>query len=365
MAKRRALIWPALISLIVAGGYVSWRLAATGFDPSGIAELGTRYRHLDPAGSPGYDGQFAYYIAQTPDPAQVAPHLDVPAYRYQRILYPMLARALALGKAAWIPWALIIVNLAALALGTCGLAAIFRENGVAPVYALSFGLWVGMVSAVGLDLHEPLAFALVAAGWWARDARRPALGAALLSAALFAKETTLAFWAAAVLADLFARRFGRPLWVSLMGGFGFVVWQGWLYLTFGAAGLSSGGAMATPFEWLPFAGLWRIGAYGWKALALYAVIFIPLAVLPSLTGVIVSLKRLKGFLGDASAWSLMLNALIIVFLPFSTFREPLGMVRILTGLMLAWLLFAGESANKRVLNYALFTIPMLVLLAGG
>jgi hypothetical protein len=42
---------------------------------------------------------------------------DVPAYRYQRILYPVAARALALGNADLVPWTLIIVNVIALMAG--------------------------------------------------------------------------------------------------------------------------------------------------------------------------------------------------------------------------------------------------------
>ncbi len=33
---------------------------------------------------------------------------DVPAYRYQRIVYPMAARVLALGNADLVPWTLIL-----------------------------------------------------------------------------------------------------------------------------------------------------------------------------------------------------------------------------------------------------------------
>ena len=47
-------------------------------------------------GKAGYDGQFNYAIAA--DPLHASPALDVPAYRYQRILYPLLVRALALGQ---------------------------------------------------------------------------------------------------------------------------------------------------------------------------------------------------------------------------------------------------------------------------
>ncbi|NDJ79366.1 MAG: hypothetical protein GYB65_24210, partial [Chloroflexi bacterium] len=50
----------------------------------------------------GYDGQFAYYIAQ--GPADAPDCLDVPAYRLQRILLPALGMVLSLGQTALLPW---------------------------------------------------------------------------------------------------------------------------------------------------------------------------------------------------------------------------------------------------------------------
>src|SRR4051812_40184986 len=48
------------------------------------------------AGLQGYDGQFTYYIAR--DLLDAKPNLDVPAYRFQRILHPLMVRLLSLGQ---------------------------------------------------------------------------------------------------------------------------------------------------------------------------------------------------------------------------------------------------------------------------
>src|SRR5688572_27182391 len=70
-----------------------------------------------PAGEKGYDGQFTYYIAL--DPLNPVPeHFDVRAYRYQRILHPILARLLSLGQEPFIAWAMLAINLVMLAVGT-------------------------------------------------------------------------------------------------------------------------------------------------------------------------------------------------------------------------------------------------------
>ena len=92
MAEWRARLGPALVILLISSalvGVVIWRL---GGDPLALARIGARFSAGDPQGTQGYDGQFVYYIALDPNPAAVAPRLDVPAYRYQRILLPLLAR---------------------------------------------------------------------------------------------------------------------------------------------------------------------------------------------------------------------------------------------------------------------------------
>lgn len=354
--------WPAAVALALGAAFALWRMAGAGWDPAALAQPGTRYASLDPQGSEGYDGQFALYIALDPDPARVAPHLDVPAYRYQRILYPLLAWALAVGQPQVVPWALLAVNLAAHALGTAAVAALLGLRGLPRGYALVFAAWAGLVGGVGLHLNEPLAYALVAGGWLALDRRRPALAGVLLGLALLAKETTVTFWAAAALASLFEPRAGRARLAFGAGGALFAVWQVWLWRQFGAPGLGSGGAMATPFEWIPYMGFLRIAGSSLSAMAVFALLFGPSIVLPSLWGLWAAARRLLGGPADREAWALGLNALAIALLPFSTFREPLALIRFGSGLVLAVLCFASCHGPRRALNYALFWSAFLVML---
>jgi hypothetical protein len=360
--SRLKILWPAMVALIVSCAFAGWRLAQHGWDPVALAEVGGLYERGDIRGSPGYDGQFAYFIALDPAPVQVASSLDVPAYRYQRILYPLLARALAFGQARAIPWTLLAINAVAQFAGTWALAAFLDHVGVWPGYALIYGLWVGLVSGVGLDLNEPLAFALITGGWLARQRGRFTRGALLLGLSLFAKETSILFWGAALLADCVGHA-GRRRWVELAtGGLAFVGWQFWLWRTFGQFGLGSGGAMATPFEWIPFMGFWRIGTASLAALGLFSLIFGPTVVLPTIWAVAASVGAI--WKGDRrpEVWALLLNAGAIVFLPYSTFREPLGLVRFGSGLVLAVVCFGAARGLRRPLNYALFWSVMLVML---
>jgi hypothetical protein len=357
---RLRVLWPALIALGVGCLYAGWRLAAADWDARSLAELPG-----EAATAQGYDGQFTYYIALDPSPLRVSSRLDVPSYRYQRILYPLLARFLALGNAEAIPWSLVAVNIMAQFLGTWAVAEALAGYGVWPGYALAYGLWVGLVVGVGTDLTEPCAYALAAAGWLALQRDRDFAAPALFGLGLFAKETIGIFWAAAFAADVIQKAPRRRLIGMVAGGSAFGVWQLWLWRTFGTPGLGSGGALATPFEWVPFMGLWRIATVSVPVLLVFVLIFGPSVVLPSSWGIFASLRSARNGARQPEVFALLLNAAVIPFLPFSTFREPLGIVRVASGLVLATLLFAGRYNLRRPLNYSLFWSGLLVILLNG
>src|SRR3972149_4496808 len=182
---------------------------------------------------------------------------------------------------------------------------------------------------------------------------------------LFAQETGIFFWAAMLAAGVLTSASRKRLAVLGIGGLAFAIWQVWLWSAFGQPGIGSGGALATPFEWFPFVGLWRIAAVSIPVFLLYLVIFGPSILFPTVWGIIVSLRAALAGARDPEVWGLLLNAAIIPFLPFSTFREPLGIVRVASGLVLATVLFAARYGLKRPLNYSLFWSGMLVILLNG
>lgn len=354
--------WPAVVVFAISVGYIGWRLALFEGEPLAVSEIGTRYELLDPDGTEGYDGQFNAYIALDPEPASVAPYLDVPAYRYQRILYPLLARLVAFGQSAWIPWSLLVLNLLVQTAASAGVADLLSRRGLPVGYSLIYGLWVGLIAGVGLNLHEPLAYGLVVLAFVLRERGRYVPMALSLGLALFAKETTAVFWLAILIADSVRRRFNGGYLFMIISGALFMVWQFCLKLTFGAFGVGSGGEMATPFEWIPFMGFLRIGTVSAKALALFALIFGPTVLFPTVFSLLQGAARLREDAGNEFAWSSLLNAAVIMLLPFSTFREPLGLVRIFTGVVLSVLLLNAQLKNRKTLNYACFWIMMLSLL---
>lgn len=356
---------PVLAALLVSCAYVAWRLAVGGWDPVALAELGTRFSEGDPTGSEGYDGQFVYFIAVDPDPERVADRLDTPAYRYQRILLSLLARWLAFGNVEAIPWAILAINLIAHLTGTWALATFMHERGVSAGYAVVYGLWVGLVISIGLDLNEPLAYALVVLAWLARERKRSLLSAGLFTLAAFSKETTILFWGAALMADVFDRGRRRSFLYLIAGGLLFVSWHFWLWRTFGDFGFGPGGAMTTPFEWIPFMGFFRIGMVDPAVFRVFLVLFGPSVLLPTIWAIGVSGMALVKRIYHAEAWALLFNSIPIVFLPFSTFREPLGLLRFASGLVLAVLLYSTRVRMQRPLRYSFLWLAYLVILVNG
>jgi hypothetical protein len=145
---------------------------------------------LPTRGERGFDGQFYFFMAA--DPAHAKDYMDMPAYRWSRIVYPFLARGLSGGDPAVVPYMLLFVNLVAIAAGTLGVAIWLRRRRVSPWFALLYGLFPGLAYGVVYDIAEPLAFALVVWGMVAFDSRswrRLLLSAGLFATALLTRET--------------------------------------------------------------------------------------------------------------------------------------------------------------------------------
>lgn len=341
---------------------VSVVVAVSGGDPLKLVRIGTRFSQGDPTGTEGYDGQFIYFIALDPNPVSVAPLLDVPAYRYQRILMPLLARLVSMGTPSAIPWILPVLGIIALVCGTWAVSVLLDGWGVSRWYALVYGLWAGFTLALIVDLPEPLAYGLVAGGILAIDRDRLILGWVLMGLSVFAKEVTILFVAAAILGYASQRRWREACLLGLIALMPFLLFQLWLCTVFGEPGIGSGGAMATPFELIPFMGFLRIGASSMVYLLAMAVVFVPAVILPAVWGIFKSVCWIRDSELDMIVFALLVNSLVIVFTPFSTFRETGGIIRFASGLMLAVLLFAGRFQQRRVLNYSIFWLVLNVFL---
>lgn len=209
----------------------------------------------------GYDGQAYYYIAVAPSSAACC--LDNPAYRYSRIAYPLMARALALGNPGLVPWAMLAINLVAISVTVALLAGWLRRKGLSGWWALVYGFYPGLFQAFQLDVTEPLAYALVAAAVFILEfgGRRRLLWAGLLfGLAALTRETTLVFPAIYALATVLRaggglpRRLGAGAVVALLAAVPVVAYKAVLTARFGTAGIGSMACspLAGLFSFQPF-----------------------------------------------------------------------------------------------------------------
>ena len=342
-------------------------------DPLMLVTIGTDYSPADSIhaySAEGYDGQFVYYIAR--DPSNAAPLIDVPAYRYQRILLPALGIVGSIGQDTLIPWALLAINLLALAAGIAILEHLLIEHKVSRWYAVGYGLSLGVFGAARLSTTETLAYALVLGAIWLIRQERWLWGAVLLALAALAKETTLVFVAAYGLYWLSQRKWSQTIVVGIIALLPFAIWQVILFNWFGEFGVGSGGNLATSFELIPFMGVLRILTEGGAALfGFYVLLIAPFVLIPTLWGLRQCWLDFRAWRSSDTgrswtlySWLLLLNVGIMPFIPFSTYREPLGILRFIVGLQIAVILYAAQQRNMRVLrNSTIWFVTSLLVIA--
>src|SRR5688572_15367544 len=122
-----------VVALLAGSIFVVLRLESYDWNPTGFVHAGDRFVNVREAppellvrrNEVGFDGTGFYRFALTPftrDRVDRGIELDIPSFRHQRILYPLLAWAASGGGgSAAAGWALIAVNLAGFAgLGLVG-----------------------------------------------------------------------------------------------------------------------------------------------------------------------------------------------------------------------------------------------------
>jgi len=351
---------PTLLVFAVTVGFVLLILATNQWDPMAFVRLGTRYGQGDPNGTIGYDGQFAYQIAL--NPLQAAPYLDIPAYRYQRILYPLMARIVGLGQSSLIPWALIMLNVLALSVGTFIMGLILVKQKLNPWYATTVGLFAGQLVSLRLDLNEPffLTFALLSI--YSFELKRSRWGATFLALSMLSKETAIAF-VGGYLLYFFLKRQWRPLIETGVISLGpFALLQLAIWVNLGQIGLRSGGQGATPFSVIPFGGMLAFGLDNFQTLIIVLLILGPLVLLPCLA---LTVSLIRFFLRPALlpvAIILALHVIMMATLPFSTYVDLPGVLRLTSGLVVATVAFATLTRSRKMLNYSTLWIASLVFL---
>lgn len=289
-----------------------------------------------PAGQSGYDGEFVYFIAI--DPANARYYTDDPSYRYTRIFYPLLARAVALGHAVLVPYTLLLLNWLAVGGGTLALAAWLRRRGQSSWFALAFGLYNGILVSLQRDTTEALAYSLVAVGVFVFDAgqrRRVLWSAGIFSLAALTRETTVIFPIAYALGLALGgtgdtRRY-RVRQGALLAGVALLPLLAWkLYLVAWLGTAHDPGLLLEPIPLLGFVASRQV-ADSWVELAV--------VLLPALISLAVAAAVLRKRIGNVEAWALLANVvLFVLFIHRSSLVELHSSTRVTTGVVVAAIL---------------------------
>ena len=146
--------WIVCVALVLLyAGALGLAFKRHGLDPSIFVCAGDRFASGAPirtvANSTGYDGQFYYRLAVSPFSRETRVNgimFDNPAWRFQRITYPVIAMLLSAGQSQWVPISLLLTNLIGLVviwMLSGKITALLELPPLTPVVVL---LWPGFIA---------------------------------------------------------------------------------------------------------------------------------------------------------------------------------------------------------------------------
>ena len=251
-SRRPTALAVAAIALCLASAFVAVRVSAVGWD--GFVAAGSvtatdasvfTYDHY------GYDGQFFYRLAL--EPFSTAERVDgiafdAPAYRQQRIGYPLAAFAVAALTPLSTVVSLVAVNVAALGVMVFFAARIAQHFGRSPAFGLLLLAWPAFIFSLGLDLSEIVAAALVLGVLRFALLDRHLVAAVFATGAVITRESAVLV---AIAAILVYRRWIYAWAVGVLAVWEVTIWFMWNEIP----GVTSRPAPGERMVGLPFLGL--------------------------------------------------------------------------------------------------------------
>jgi hypothetical protein len=211
----------------------------------------------------GYDGQFFFYMAYKPSLIWTCPHDQAhcptyePYFRWQRIFYPMVARILALGQPALVPYTLLLANFAGVLVVTYLIGKMAVEMGTSRWMGAAAGLFCGELLGFLRDLADPFGVLWIVVSVYLLRRNRPLWAATAAAAAILTREQ-LVFYLPILALPLLAQR----RWLTLAQSAAitlipFIAWQATLHAIYGIWPLLAGDTHVATLVQVPFLGLWR------------------------------------------------------------------------------------------------------------
>jgi len=334
---------PAIVVACLYLLFIGLDMLIHGHDALFYAHIGPRFALHILHGAPGYDGQFYYQIAR--DPLHAAPFIDHPAYRYQRIVYPLLVAALSLGQAGLIPYMLVLINFLSIVLGTEIIARLLMKQKLSPWFSLAFGLYFGQATAFIFDTTEPLTYFFVCLGLFfiIRQRQRLTAAAICMGLAVLSRETAILFPLGYIALYLYQKRWQDVFRLFLLSVAPIIAWYIVIGLLFRTNSLSS----APSFALIPFEGLFVFSNNPLRFLLLIGFMLIPALVSGFLLMKEVLQRRWK-----SASWLIWLfNFVLVTNMSHLSYVELVSAGRLSTGLILA-MLFHGLYTRKLTILWA-------------
>jgi hypothetical protein len=224
-----------------------------GFDASIFICAGDRFTNEAPirtiANSTGYDGQFYYRLAVSPLSRETRVNgvtFDHAAYRFQRIVYPVIAMLLSAGQSQWVPLALVLTNLIGLVVIWILSSKITQRLELPPLTPVVVLLWPGFIVTLLHDTGEIISAALLLAAiyFYLTERLIPFLIAATLAA--LARETGIVVVAGLACLEALRGRWLRAVVVSLPI-VPFMAWREFVSIYWGGVQVTAPGQLDWPF----------------------------------------------------------------------------------------------------------------------
>jgi hypothetical protein len=271
----------------------------------------------------GHDGERFWSLARDPlllEGQPLADRLDRPAYRAQRIAYPLLAAPWRAGGETALLWGLVLTNVLVIGAGTYLTGRLAEARGtrsrfVPYAFAANPLVWLSLL----FDLSDALALTGVVAAMWAIQRRRSDLVAASSVVACLAKETSL-------LGLLVAAGLARGLsWrqrVALVVP-GALAAAGWRAYVITRPGFDQGGSVRE-LRLIPFSGYLDVWGHGFPDATDWVYLVVTLAILAFSAYVVVLWwhDRQDLLLGASVPYALVMPFLapIVIDVPINSVR---------------------------------------------
>jgi hypothetical protein len=157
----------------------------------------------------GYDGQQFLSIALDPflQDLDTLASLDHPAYRYRRILYPLLSYFLGFGNSQIIPYVMVAINAIAILLIIWVTGLYFKSYSAKVNQALFVLMIPGVWIVLSLSTSDLLASLFFVSAFYFYQNNKPIYMALMVSLGCLTRETLLLLWMALIVAAMWQKKY--------------------------------------------------------------------------------------------------------------------------------------------------------------